>query len=63
MGNQARVQPGTTVISTSTRNYDNRLGDGTKVYLGSTELTAVSGLKGGLPTVKEYFDFLAQKEL
>ncbi len=62
MGNQARVRPGTTVISTSTRNFDNRLGDGTRVYLASTELTAVSGLKGALPTVREYFDFLARKE-
>jgi aconitate hydratase 2/2-methylisocitrate dehydratase len=62
MGNQARVRPGTTVISTSTRNFDNRLGDGTRVYLGSTELTAISGLKGALPTVQEYFDFLAKKK-
>ena len=61
MGNQARVRPGTTVISTSTRNFDNRLGDGARVYLGSTELTAVSALKGALPTVQEYFDFLAKK--
>lgn len=61
MGNQARVRPGTTVISTSTRNFDNRLGDGAKVYLGSTELTAISGLKGALPTAQEYFDFLAKK--
>lgn len=59
MGNQARVRPGTTVISTSTRNFDNRLGDGTRVYLGSTELTAISSLKGALPTVQEYFDFVA----
>jgi aconitate hydratase 2/2-methylisocitrate dehydratase len=62
MGNQARVRPGTTVISTSTRNFDNRLGDGTRVYLGSTELTAISGLKGAIPTVQEYFDFLAKKK-
>ncbi len=61
MGNQARVRPGTTVISTSTRNFDNRMGDGTRVYLGSTELTAISGLKGVLPTVREYFDFLEKK--
>jgi len=61
MGNQARVRPGTTVISTSTRNFDNRIGDGTKVYLGSTELTAISGLKGVLPTPQEYFDFLEKK--
>ncbi|HBG19016.1 MAG TPA: hypothetical protein DDY32_06995, partial [Desulfobulbaceae bacterium] len=62
MGNQARVEPGTTVISTSTRNFDNRLGDDTRVYLASTELTAISGLKGALPTVREYFEFLARKE-
>jgi len=62
MGNQARVRPGTTVISTSTRNFDNRLGDGTRVYLGSTELTAISGLKGVLPTPAEYFDFLESKK-
>lgn len=61
MGNQARVQPGTTAISTSTRNFDNRLGDGTRVYLGSTELTAISGLQGALPTAEEYFSFLAKK--
>jgi aconitate hydratase 2/2-methylisocitrate dehydratase len=61
MGNQARVRPGTTVISTSTRNFDNRMGDGTRVYLGSTELTALSGLKGILPTAKEYFEFLSRK--
>jgi aconitate hydratase 2/2-methylisocitrate dehydratase len=62
MGNQVRVRPGATVISTSTRNFDNRLGDGAKVYLGSTELTAISALKGALPTVREYFDFLLKKE-
>jgi len=62
MGNQARVRPKTTVISTSTRNFDNRLGDGTRVYLGSTELTAISGLKGALPTAGEYFEFLAKKQ-
>jgi aconitate hydratase 2/2-methylisocitrate dehydratase len=61
MGNQARVRPGTTVISTSTRNFDNRLGDGTKVYLGSTELTAISALLGNLPTVQQYFQFLESK--
>jgi len=62
MGNQARVRPGSSVISTSTRNFDNRLGDGTRVYLGSTELTTISALKGALPTVREYFDFLAKKK-
>ncbi len=63
MGNQARVRPGTTAISTSTRNFDNRLGDDTRVYLGSTELTAISSLKGVLPTPSEYFQFLSEKDL
>ena len=63
MGNQARVRPGATVMSTSTRNFDNRLGDGAKVYLGSTELTAISALSGVLPTVDDYFSFLAKKGL
>lgn len=61
MGNQARVRPGTTVISTSTRNFDNRLGDGTRVYLGSTELTAIAGLKGKLPSPAEYFAVINEK--
>ena len=61
MGNQARVKPGATVMSTSTRNFDNRLGDGAKVYLGSTELTAITALRGALPTVEEYFAFLQRK--
>lgn len=61
MGNQARVKPGATVVSTSTRNFDNRLGDGAQVYLGSTEVTALSALKGVLPTVAEYFAFLEKK--
>ena len=56
MGNQARAQPGTTVFSTSTRNFNNRLGDNTKVYLGSTELGAICALNGKIPTVQEYFD-------
>ena len=58
MGNQGRVRPGATVISTSTRNFDNRLGDGALVYLGSTELTAVAGLLGRLPSVEEYFELV-----
>jgi len=62
MGNQARVKPGATVISTSTRNFDNRLGDGAQVYLASTELTAVSGLLGRLPTAEEYFAFIERKQ-
>ena len=61
MGNQARVQPGATVFSTSTRNFNNRLGDGAKVYLGSTELAAICALTGSLPDVEQYFSFLARK--
>jgi aconitate hydratase 2/2-methylisocitrate dehydratase len=59
MGNQARVRPGSTVMSTSTRNFDNRLGDGAQVFLGSTELTVYAALYGALPTVEEYFKFVA----
>jgi aconitate hydratase 2/2-methylisocitrate dehydratase len=54
MGNQARVPAGVTVFSTSTRNFDNRLGDGAKVYLGSAELAAVTANLGQLPTPTEY---------
>lgn len=60
MGNQARVKPGGTVFSTSTRNFDNRMGDNTRVYLGSTEVGAMSALLGALPSVEEYFDRLAK---
>ena len=49
MGNQARVRPGATVLSTSTRNFDNRMGDGSRVYLGSAELAAVTAIRGSLP--------------
>ncbi|MEE4137409.1 MAG: bifunctional aconitate hydratase 2/2-methylisocitrate dehydratase, partial [Desulforhopalus sp.] len=55
MGNQARVQPGATVVSTSTRNFDNRLGDGTRVYLASSELAAISAVLGRIPSPEEYF--------
>ena len=54
MGNQARVADGATVVSTSTRNFPNRLGNGANVYLGSAELSAVSATLGRLPTVEEY---------
>jgi aconitate hydratase 2/2-methylisocitrate dehydratase len=57
MGNQARVQPGVTVLSTSTRNFPNRLGDGANVYLTSAELAAVGGILGRLPTVEEYMEY------
>jgi aconitate hydratase 2/2-methylisocitrate dehydratase len=56
MGNQARVSDGSVVFSTSTRNFDNRLGKDTKVYLGSAELAAVCSLLGRLPTAAEYLE-------
>ncbi|MFA7523681.1 MAG: bifunctional aconitate hydratase 2/2-methylisocitrate dehydratase, partial [Halothiobacillaceae bacterium] len=56
MGNQARVGDGTTVISTSTRNFPNRLGKGANVYLSSAELAAVAAMLGRLPTVEEYLE-------
>jgi len=56
MGNQARVNDGSTVFSTSTRNFDNRLGKDTKVYLGSAELAAVCSLLGRIPTAAEYLE-------
>jgi aconitate hydratase 2/2-methylisocitrate dehydratase len=55
MGNQLRVLQNATVFSTSTRNFDNRMGDGAQVYLGSAELGAVVAIKGYLPTPEEYF--------
>ena len=54
MGNQLRVPAGMTVFSTSTRNFDDRMGDGAKVFLGSAELGAVTALSGKLPTPQEY---------
>ncbi|NVK30167.1 MAG: aconitate hydratase B, partial [Gammaproteobacteria bacterium] len=57
MGNQARVRPGATVVSTSTRNFPNRLGQGANVYLASAELAAVAALVGKLPTVEEYMQY------
>jgi aconitate hydratase 2/2-methylisocitrate dehydratase len=56
MGNQARVADNAVVFSTSTRNFDNRLGAGAQVYLGSAELAAVCALLGRLPKPEEYFD-------
>jgi len=56
MGNQARVADNAVVFSTSTRNFENRLGNGAKVYLGSAELAAVCALLGRLPSLEEYFD-------
>jgi aconitate hydratase 2/2-methylisocitrate dehydratase len=63
MGNQARVHPRSTVISTSTRNFDNRMGDDARVYLGSAELAAIAALKGKMPTPEEYFSVMEKKVL
>jgi aconitate hydratase 2/2-methylisocitrate dehydratase len=57
MGNQARVAPNSTVLSTSTRNFPNRLGDGANVYLTSAELAAVGAILGRLPTPAEYLEY------
>ena len=60
MGNQARVEPSSTVVSTSTRNFPNRLGDGADVYLASAELAAISSILGKLPTTDEYQSFMSE---
>ncbi len=60
MGNQARVAPGCTVVSTSTRNFPNRLGQGANVYLASAELAAVASILGRLPTTDEYLKYMEQ---
>jgi len=57
MGNQARVAANSTVVSTSTRNFPNRLGQGANVYLSSAELAAIASVMGKLPTVDEYMQF------
>ena len=59
MGNQARVADGATVVSTSTRNFPNRLGNNADVYLSSAELAAVVASMGKLPTVAEYLEAVA----
>ena len=61
MGNQARVEDGATVFSTSTRNFNNRMGKGARVYLGSAELAAVCALLGKIPTVEEYMAIVKEK--
>ena len=58
MGNQARVEAKSTVISTSTRNFPNRLGDGANVYLGSAELAAVCSALGKIPNMEEYMTYM-----
>ena len=60
MGNQARVEPNSTVVSTSTRNFPNRLGDGANVYLASAELAAISAILGKLPNVDEYLSHMKE---
>ncbi len=60
MGNQARVAPNTTCVSTSTRNFPNRLGQGANVYLASAELASVAAVMGKLPTVEEYMQYAQQ---
>jgi aconitate hydratase 2/2-methylisocitrate dehydratase len=57
MGNQARVAANSTVLSTSTRNFPNRLGDGANVYLTSAELASVGAILGRLPTPAEYMEY------
>lgn len=61
MGNQARVADGATVFSTSTRNFNNRMGKDAQVYLGSAELAAVCALLGRIPTVDEYQAIVTRK--
>ncbi|MGM0986144.1 MAG: bifunctional aconitate hydratase 2/2-methylisocitrate dehydratase [Pseudomonadota bacterium] len=60
MGNQARVAAKSTVVSTSTRNFPNRLGDGADVYLASAELAAVAAVEGRLPSVDEYRRYMSE---
>ncbi len=60
MGNQARVAEKSTVLSTSTRNFPNRLGTGANVYLASAELSAVGAILGRIPTQKEYLEYAEQ---
>ncbi|QKF81620.1 bifunctional aconitate hydratase 2/2-methylisocitrate dehydratase [Halarcobacter ebronensis] len=61
MGNQANVAQGAVVFSTSTRNFDNRLGKDSKVYLGSAEMAALAALLGRLPTKEEYLNMVPKK--
>jgi aconitate hydratase 2/2-methylisocitrate dehydratase len=61
MGNQAQVSEGSAVFSTSTRNFDNRLGKNSQVYLGSAEVAAVAALLGRLPSVAEYMEIVPKK--
>ena len=60
MGNQARVEAESTVVSTSTRNFPNRLGDGANVYLASAEVAAISATLGHIPTKEEYSSYMSE---
>ncbi|MDJ0880190.1 MAG: bifunctional aconitate hydratase 2/2-methylisocitrate dehydratase [Gammaproteobacteria bacterium] len=60
MGNQARIAANSTAVSTSTRNFPNRLGQGADVFLASAELAAVAAVMGKLPTVAEYMDYASK---
>jgi len=60
MGNQARVAPKSTVVSTSTRNFPNRLGQGANVFLASAELAAVASIEGELPSLETYMKYMDQ---
>jgi len=62
MGNQARIAPKSTAVSTSTRNFPNRLGDGADVFLASAELAAVASILGKLPSVEEYQEYARNLE-
>lgn len=61
MGNQARVKDNAVVFSTSTRNFNNRMGRGAKVYLGSAELAAICAILGRFPTKEEYLNTINRK--
>ena len=60
MGNQARVLANSTVVSTSTRNFPNRLGDGADVFLASAELAAIASVLGKLPSPQEYLKYMEE---
>ena len=62
MGNQARVEAESTVVSTSTRNFPNRLGKGANVYLASAELSAITSIEGKIPDMETYMNYFSKIE-
>jgi len=62
MGNQARVKEGASVVSTSTRNFPNRLGDNANVFLASAEVAAISAKLGYIPSIEEYLSLMGDIE-